>query len=329
MQETASPSHHSPRSHTSPRSDRSTLIAQLAWGLILLATAGGLGVAKIGIIAVVIACSQIAWGMIPRAWLSPSRKTQSREQERFAPIAFPAAIPATLRAALPLVPRGDLATRLRITLDKLLIGALAGLETLGLYALALALGAALYALFEGSFAGIFTSDRRETGGLCAPLGHDIRITALWAAPLGITLAVLFAFFLPALPIIGWDARMASQVASSAAVLSLAAIPAALWCSTAQWLRANGHAPHAFWLASILTCGIVLTTIVLTPFGMLALIRGTALIAALLMGGAVISGLTIAQGNDQPRQPPSPQRKDAVKDTVAPATGSRARPAEIV
>ena len=320
MQEIAAPSHRSPRSR------RATIIARLAWGLVLLATASAFGIAKIGIIAVVIACSRIALRMIPSAWLSLLlRKTQNRGHERFAPTAFTAA----LRVALPSVPRGDVATLLRITLDKLLIAALAGLETLGLYALALALGAALYALFEGSFAGILTPDRRETARLRAPLGYDIRMTALWAAPLGITLAVLVAFFLPAVPIIGGDTRMASQIAGSAAVLSLAAIPAALWCSAARWLRTNGHAPHAVWLASILTCGIVLTTIVLTPFGILALIRGTALIAAVLMSGAVISGLTIAQGYDQPSQPPSPRRKDAVKDTVAPATGSGARPAEIV
>ena len=320
VQEIAAPS------HRSPRNGRTTILARLAWGLVLLATAGAFGIAKIGILAVVIACSRIALGMLPSAWLSLLlRKTQNSGHERFAPTAFTAAVPAALRAALPSVPRGDVATLLRITLDKLLIAALAGLETLGLYALALALGAALYALFEGSFAGILTSDRRETARLRASLGHDIRITTLWAAPLGITLTVLVAFFLPALPIIGGDTRMASQIASSAAVLSLAAIPAALWCSAARWLRTNGHAPHAVWLASILTCGIVLTTIVLTPFGILALIRGTALIAALLMSGAVISGLTIAQGYDQPSQPPSPQRKD----TERTATGSGARPAEIV
>ena len=111
-------------------------------------------------------------------------------------------------------------------------------------------------------------------------------------PAVILQALLAPYYVPVLFGPGW-----SQIDEIVSILCLVAIPTTLWSATAGWLRATGRAHLEFWLTTLITSALMISTATFASFGLLPVAIAYALTASLLMVGASLPALSLAFGRN--------------------------------
>lgn len=185
----------------------------------------------------------------------------------------------------------ELVKALRLQADKLIVGTLMGAEALGLYFMAFNAGLSLANSFSVAFSTVLFPHlcASEDKGLALRQGLVLAVSLISAAV--ITQALAAPYYVPILFGDGWDGL--AQIVS---ILCLVAIPTTIWSATAGWLRATGRAGHEFWMTAAMTVALMLNTVVLAPFGLVAVASGYAVVATVLMVGASVPALFLAFGH---------------------------------
>ncbi|MFG6543358.1 polysaccharide biosynthesis protein, partial [Sulfitobacter sp. M22298] len=81
------------------------------------------------------------------------------------------------------------------------------------------------------------------------------------------------------------------------ILCLVAIPTTLWSATAGWLRATGRAHLEFWLTTLITSALMISTATFASLGLIPVAIAYALTATLLMVCASLPALSLAFGRN--------------------------------
>lgn len=171
----------------------------------------------------------------------------------------------------------ELVKALRLQIDKVIIGALMGAETLGLYFMAFNAGLGLASSFSTAFAAVLFPHLCTSGDKLIALRQGVLMSLGLISPVVILQALLAPVYVPILFGPGWTG--VDQVVS---ILCLVAIPTTLWSATAGYLRATGRAGQEFRVTLLLTVALSLNAVVTAPLGLTALAGGYAVVASLIM-----------------------------------------------
>ena len=169
----------------------------------------------------------------------------------------------------------ELVKALRLHADKLVIGAVAGAEVLGVYFLAFNAGLGLANSFSVAFSVVLFPHLARATDRAAALRQAIIPALGIIAPVVVLQAMLAPWYVPLL--LGADWAHISPVVS---ILCLAAIPAVLWSATAQWLRMQDRVGAEFNRTLIMTAALITTTALLAPYGIEIIAWGYLIVAAL-------------------------------------------------
>ncbi|MEQ9676078.1 MAG: oligosaccharide flippase family protein [Roseovarius indicus] len=166
---------------------------------------------------------------------------------------------------------------MRMQADKLVVGALLGAETLGIYFMAFNAGLGLATSFTQAFSVVLFPHLCASGDRMGALRHGLAVSLAVLGPLVVVQACLAPFYVPLLFGPGWEGT--SHVVS---ILCLAALPNVIWSATAGWLRAEGRPQQELGVSVILAAALVLNSAVLAPFGLTAIAVGYLALSALIM-----------------------------------------------
>ncbi|MEX0340166.1 MAG: oligosaccharide flippase family protein [Arenibacterium sp.] len=176
----------------------------------------------------------------------------------------------------------ELVKSLRLQIDKVIVGALMGTETLGLYFMAFNAGLGLANSFSTAFSTVlfphFCSSSNKLFALRQSIGMSIGLIS----PVVILQALMAYAYVPILFGPGW-----SDVDQVVSILCFVAIPTTLWSAVAGYLRATGGASQEFRVTLLLTVALSLNAIVMAPFGLTALAIGYAVVATGIMLAAAL------------------------------------------
>lgn len=195
----------------------------------------------------------------------------------------------------------ELVRQVRLQADKFIVGALLGVEALGLYYLAFSAGLGVTASVTTAFATVVFPH------LCAHEGRGARSQALLQAVivmLLLTLPVVVAQSLLApvyVPILFGDAWR--EVSDVIVILSWAAVPAVFWIAACQWLRSRDLAHRELMLSTVFGAVLLLSTAIAAPFGLIALALNYVLISALVQIG-VFAALVLPERSFVARMEPA-------------------------
>lgn len=176
----------------------------------------------------------------------------------------------------------ELVRALRMQADKILIGALLGAETLGLYFMAFNAGLGLATSFSVAFSTVLFPH------LCGAADRDAAVRqALFLgigliAPVVILQAALAPYYVPVLYGQGWE-----DISQIVSILCLAAIPGVIWAAAAQWLRAHDRPQDELVVSVVLTAALTANTVLLAPFGLVAIVSGYLAVATAIQLGAAL------------------------------------------
>jgi len=160
---------------------------------------------------------------------------------------------------------------LRLQADKLIISIFLGVEALGIYYFAFNAGLGITNSVSTAFSTCVFPH------LCGKEQGVIRRQAFFKA-LGIVLLLL-------IPVVAFQVLGAQYyvplifgdkwagVSDIVAMLCLAALPMVIWSGTGQWLRAHDRAHQELTLSIIITVTLLITTVVLAPYGLMAIATG--------------------------------------------------------
>ena len=171
----------------------------------------------------------------------------------------------------------ELVKALRLQIDKVIVGALMGAETLGLYFMAFNAGLGLANSFSTAFSIVLFPHFCASNNKLIALRQSMLMSLGLLSPVVILQAVLAPVYVPILFGAGWTG--VDQVVS---ILCLVAIPTTLWSATAGYLRATGRAGQEFRVTLLLTIALSLNAVVTAPLGLTALAVGYAVVATLIM-----------------------------------------------
>ncbi|MEQ9240484.1 oligosaccharide flippase family protein [Roseovarius indicus] len=166
---------------------------------------------------------------------------------------------------------------MRMQADKLVVGALLGAETLGIYFMAFNAGLGLATSFTQAFSVVLFPHLCAAGDRMGALRHGLSVSLAVLGPLVVVQACLAPFYVPLLFGPGWEGT--SHVVS---ILCLAALPNVIWSATAGWLRAEGRPQQELGVSVILAAALVLNSALLAPFGLTAIAVGYLALSALIM-----------------------------------------------
>lgn len=169
----------------------------------------------------------------------------------------------------------ELVMALRLQADKLVIGALAGPEVLGIYFLAFNAGLGLANSFSVAFSLVLFPHLTSATDREAALRGAVTMALGIIVPVVVLQSMMAPWYVPLL--LGADWVHISPVVS---ILCLAAIPAVLWSATAQWLRAHDRAADEFTRTLIMTTALIITTAILAPHGIEVIAWGYLIVAGL-------------------------------------------------
>lgn len=186
----------------------------------------------------------------------------------------------------------ELVKALRLQADKVIIGSLMGAEALGLYFMAFNAGLSLANSFSVAFSTVLFPHLCASTQKALALRQSILLAMGLITPAVILQALLAPYYVPVLFGPGW-----SQIDEIVSILCLVAIPTTLWSATAGWLRATGRAHLEFWLTTLITSALMISTATFASFGLLPVAIAYALTASLLMVGASLPALSLAFGRN--------------------------------
>lgn len=177
---------------------------------------------------------------------------------------------------------------LRLQADKLVIGALLGAETLGLYFLAFNAGLGLASSFSIAFSTVLFPHLCSAENRSGALRQAIIMSLMLISPAVILQAVLAPYYVPILFGDGWDG-----ISDVVSILCLAAIPATLWSAAAGWLRATGRPQIELSVTVAMTVALILNTALLAPYGLKTIAIGYLVIATITQLGASLPAISYA------------------------------------
>lgn len=160
----------------------------------------------------------------------------------------------------------ELTKALRLQADKLIIGAILGMEALGIWFFAVNAGLGLATSLANAL-GVALFPR-----LCAEKGaarrenlfQALKTSMFVLSPIVLAQSLLAPIYVPLVFGAEWGA-----MTDLVSVLCLAAIPAIVWSAAAQWLRAEDRAGHEFRISLSVTAILALSLGVSAPFGLTA------------------------------------------------------------
>ncbi len=182
----------------------------------------------------------------------------------------------------------ELVKALRLQADKVIVGALMGAETLGLYFMAFNAGLSLSNSFTVAFSTVLFPHLCASADKLQALRQSVLLAIGIIAPAVIAQSLLAPLYVPVLFGDGW-----ADIEGVVSILCLVAIPTTLWSATAGWLRANGRPGQEFRVTLATTGALILNTCLLAPYGLTAVAIGYATVAALMMTLASLPTLSMA------------------------------------
>lgn len=182
----------------------------------------------------------------------------------------------------------ELVKALRLQADKVIVGALMGAETLGLYFMAFNAGLSLSNSFTVAFSTVLFPHLCASADKLQALRQSVLLAIGIIAPAVIAQSLLAPLYVPVLFGEGW-----AGIEGVVSILCLIAIPTTLWSATAGWLRANGNPGQEFRVTLATTGALILNTCLLAPYGLTAVAAGYAAVAALMMTLASLPTLSMA------------------------------------
>lgn len=180
----------------------------------------------------------------------------------------------------------ELVKALRLQIDKVIVGALMGAETLGLYFMAFNAGLGLANSFSTAFSTVLFPHLCASGNKLIALRQSVLMSLGLISPVVALQALMAPVYVPILFGPGWSG--VDQVVS---ILCLVAIPTTLWSAAAGYLRATGRAGQEFRVTLLMTVALSLNAVVMAPLGLTALAAGYATVATLIM---VVASLPLLQ-----------------------------------
>lgn len=169
----------------------------------------------------------------------------------------------------------ELVKALRLQADKLVIGAIAGAEVLGIYFLAFNAGLGLANSFSVAFSVVLFPHLARAADREAALRQAVTLAMGIIAPVVVLQAVLAPWYVPLLLGPDW-----AHISSIVSILCLAAIPTVLWSASAQWLRTQDRAGAEFTRTLIMTTALITMTALLAPHGIEVIAWGYLIVAGL-------------------------------------------------
>ncbi|KIC36978.1 oligosaccharide flippase family protein [Leisingera sp. ANG-M7] len=182
----------------------------------------------------------------------------------------------------------ELVKALRLQADKVIVGALMGAETLGLYFMAFNAGLSLSNSFTVAFSTVLFPHLCASADKLQALRQSVLLAIGIIAPAVIAQSLLAPLYVPVLFGAGW-----AGIEGVVSILCLVAIPTTLWSAAAGWLRANGKPGQEFRVTLATTGALILNTCLLAPYGLTAVAAGYAAVAALMMTLASLPTLSMA------------------------------------
>ena len=166
---------------------------------------------------------------------------------------------------------------MRLQADKLVVGALLGAETLGIYFMAFNAGLGLATSFTQAFSVVLFPHLCASDDRLGALRHGLLVTLAVLAPLVVLQAALAPLYVPLLLGEGWQ-----ETSHLVSILCLAALPNVIWSASAGWLRVEGRPKQELFVSVILAVALVANSAVLAPFGLTAIAVGYLLLSTLIM-----------------------------------------------
>ena len=182
---------------------------------------------------------------------------------------------------------------LRLQADKVIVGALMGAETLGLYFMAFNAGLSLANSVSVALATVLFPHLCSAQDKAKALRQSISLPLFVVAPIVMLQAVLAPYYVPVLFGEGWDG-----ISPVVSILCLVAIPSTLWSAAAGWLRVQDRPEVELWVTLILTAALLANTAMLAPFGLTSVATGYALVTATILFIASAPAVLLAYGPDK-------------------------------
>ncbi|WP_095588242.1 oligosaccharide flippase family protein [Actibacterium ureilyticum] len=177
----------------------------------------------------------------------------------------------------------ELVKAMRMQIDKVIVGALMGAETLGLYFMAFNAGLGLASSFSTAFSTVLFPHLCASEDKLVALRQSVLLSLGLISPVVLLQSLLAPVYVPILFGSGWHG--VDQVVS---ILCLVAIPTTLWSAAAGFLRATGEAGWEFRVTLLLTITLSANALVMAPHGLTVLATGYAVVATVIMVAASLS-----------------------------------------
>ncbi|PYG31903.1 oligosaccharide flippase family protein [Pelagimonas varians] len=156
----------------------------------------------------------------------------------------------------------------RLHADKLIVGALLGPQALGMYFMAFNAGLSIATSFSTAFAAVLFPHLCSSPDRSAALRQALGVSLSLVAPVVVLQALLAPWYVPRLLGEGW-----ADLAEPVSILCLAAIPTMIWTAAAGWFRAENKTGLELRATAILTTALMANTILMSPFGLIAIAYG--------------------------------------------------------
>ncbi|MCV6597135.1 MAG: oligosaccharide flippase family protein, partial [Mangrovicoccus sp.] len=171
----------------------------------------------------------------------------------------------------------ELVKVLRLQADKLVVGAMLGAESLGLYFMAFNAGLGLATSFTQAFSVVLFPHLCAASNKTKALYHGLGASLLLLTPLVLLQAALAPVYVPLLLGAQWQ-----EISPVVSALCLVALPSVLWSAVAGWLRTHDRTGTELQVSAALALALILTTAILAPLGLLPLALGYLITSAALM-----------------------------------------------
>jgi len=169
---------------------------------------------------------------------------------------------------------------LRLQGDKIVVGMIMGPQALGLYFMAFNAGLSLSNAFATAFSTVLFPHLSRSDDPAAAMRQSVIVGLALIAPVVILQSVFAPLYVPVLLGQGWE-----DVAQLVSILCLVAIPTTLWATAAGWLRVQGRPQVELWMTAALALCVLASTVLLAPFGLIAMAVGYLVVT----GGLMILG----------------------------------------
>lgn len=181
---------------------------------------------------------------------------------------------------------------LRFHADKIIVGALIGVETLGLYFMAFNAGLSLSNAFSAAFSKVLFPYLSQAANKAVALRESMMLGLALITPAVFLQSALAPVYVPVLLGDKWE-----DVSAVVSILCLVAIPTTLWSAAAGWLRSENRPQTELWSTVGLTVGLTLSTAILAPYGLMAVATGYTIVSFVLM---IMASLPVIVENANPK-----------------------------